>query len=163
MSTRTGPYRRVRDLPALRLLGVSYGAFLALLAAAAAPAAWSRCVAIAPFCSAPSLYAEGTESVRSFLRRHDALGAVADALGPRDLELLAGRITARILIVHGSGDETIPVSQPRRIVAALERAGRRRGTEFIYQEAPGGHDPLLDPAGSTTRRLVIGFLTSQAA
>ena len=150
-------YRRGRDLPALRLFGVSYGAFLALLAAAAAPL-WSHCVAVAPFCSAQSLYAEGTDGVKSFLRRHDALDVIDDALGPRDLERLAERITARLLIVHGSGDETIPVSQPRRIVAALERAGRRNGTEYIYREIPGGHDPLQGTADDAPRRQVIQFL-----
>jgi pimeloyl-ACP methyl ester carboxylesterase len=156
-------YRRRRDLPAVRLYGVSYGAFLALLAAAAAPALWSRCVAVAPFCSAQSLYAEGADGVKSFLRRHGALDVIDDALGPRDLERLAERITAQVLIVHGSGDDTIPVSQPRRIVAALERAGRRSGTEFIYREVPGGHDPLQEGAADDApRRQVIEFLAGQA-
>jgi pimeloyl-ACP methyl ester carboxylesterase len=154
-------YRRGRDLPALRLFGVSYGAFLALLTAATVPV-WSHCAAVAPFCSAQSLYAEGTDSVKSFLRRHDALSVIDDALGPRDLERLAERITARLLIVHGSGDETIPVSQPRRIVAALERAGRRNGTEFTYQEVPGGHDPLQGIADGAPRRQVIEFLAGHA-
>jgi pimeloyl-ACP methyl ester carboxylesterase len=155
-------YRRMRGLPALMLLGMSYGAFLALIATAAAPALWSRCVAIAPFCSARSLFAEGQDGVRSFLRRHGALEVVDDALGPRDLERLAGRITARLLIIHGSGDETIPASQSRRIVAALVRSGRRSGREFIYRELPGGHDPLHDGADDVPRQQVIQFLTRHA-
>ena len=133
-------YRRSQGLPPLMLFGVSYGAFLALLAAAAAPDLWSHCAAISPFCSADSLYAAGQESVKSFLRRLGALDVIDDALGPRDLEQLADRITARLLIVHGARDEKIPLSQPRRIVAALERAGRSSGTDFIYRETPGGHD-----------------------
>jgi pimeloyl-ACP methyl ester carboxylesterase len=156
-------YRDGRGLPSLGLFGVSYGAFLALLAAAAAPELWSRCVAIAPFCSARTLYSEGSDGVKSFLRRHGALDVIDDALGPRDLERLAERITARLLIVHGSADDTIPVSQPRRIVAALERAGRRGGTEFIYREIPGGHDPLLSTADDAPRRQVIQFLAGQAS
>jgi dipeptidyl aminopeptidase/acylaminoacyl peptidase len=156
-------YRRGRDLPAVRLFGVSYGAFLGLLAAAAAPALWSHCVAVAPFCSAQSLYAEGSDGVKSFLRRHGALDVIDDALGPRDLERLAERITAHVLIVHGSGDDTIPVSQPRRIVAALERAGRRSGTKLIYREIPGGHDPLQEGAADDApRRQVIEFLAGHA-
>jgi pimeloyl-ACP methyl ester carboxylesterase len=156
-------YRHRRGLPALGLFGVSYGAFLALLAAAAAPGLWSGCVAIAPFCSARGLYAEGSDGVKSFLRRHGALDVIDDTLGPRDLERLAERITARLLIVHGSADETIPVSQPRRIVAALERAGRRGGTEFIYREIPGGHDPLLSTTDDAPRRQIIQFLAGQAS
>jgi pimeloyl-ACP methyl ester carboxylesterase len=150
-------------LPRPRLFGVSYGAFLALLAAAAAPELWSHCVAIAPFCSARGLYSDGSDGVRSFLRRHGALDVIDDALGPRDLELLAPRITARLLIVHGAADGTIPVSQPRRIVTALERAGRRTGTDFTYREIPGGHDPLLNTGDDAARRHVIQFLASQDA
>jgi pimeloyl-ACP methyl ester carboxylesterase len=167
LSESVAAYRHRRGLPALGLFGVSYGAFLALLAAAAAPELWSACVAVAPFCSARSLYSEGSGGVKSFLRRHGALEVIDDALGPRELERLAGRITARLLIVHGSADNTIPVSQPRRIVAALERAGRRRGTEFIYREVPGGHDPLLSTTDDAPRRQVVqfltGFLTGRAA
>jgi pimeloyl-ACP methyl ester carboxylesterase len=117
---------------------------------------------VAPFCSAGSLYADGPESVRSFLRRLGALDVVQDALGPRDLERLAGRIIARLLIVHGIADETIPASQPRRIVAALERAGRRRGAEFIYREVPGGHDSFRGTGDEVSRRLVRQFLAGPA-
>ncbi|HEU5270307.1 MAG TPA: prolyl oligopeptidase family serine peptidase, partial [Jatrophihabitans sp.] len=38
------------------LWGASYGAFLALLAAAAEPDGWACCVAVSPFVSAPALY-----------------------------------------------------------------------------------------------------------
>jgi pimeloyl-ACP methyl ester carboxylesterase len=155
-------YRSGRGLAPPGLFGVSYGAFLALLAAAAEPSLWSCCAAVAPFCSAGSLYADGPESVRSFLRRLGALDVVQDALGPRDLERLAGRIIARLLIVHGIADETIPASQPRRIVAALERAGRRRGAEFIYREVPGGYDSFRGTGDEVSRRLVRQFLAGPA-
>ncbi len=156
-------YRRSQSLPPLMLFGVSYGAFLALLAAAAAPALWSHCAALSPFCSAESLYAAGPESVKSFLRRLGALDVIDDALGPRDLERLADRITARLLIVHGTRDEKIPVSQPRRIVAALERAGRRSGTDFIYRETPGGHDLIHGVPDEELRRRLVDFLAYQEA
>jgi pimeloyl-ACP methyl ester carboxylesterase len=159
LATSVSAGRAGRGLPPLGLLGVSYGAFLALLAAAAAPSLWSACAAVAPFASAGSLYADGSDGVRSFLRRHEALGVVDDALGPRDLERLAPRITARLHLVHGAGDETIPASQSRRIVAALDRAGRRRGAGFSYQETPGGHDPLRSADGPA-RQHVIDFLSA---
>lgn len=156
-------YRRQRGLARLMLMGVSYGAFLALLTAAAEPALWSHCAAISPFCSAASLDAAAPESVRSFLRRLDALGVIDDGLGPRDLERLAGQITARVFIAHGTGDEKIPTSEPRRIVAALERAGRRRGTDYLYREDPGEHDIIFGPAGADLRRELIRFLCRPVA
>jgi pimeloyl-ACP methyl ester carboxylesterase len=152
-------YRRPRGLPPLMLLGVSYGAFLALIAAAAEPELWSHCAAVSPFCSPASLYAEASDGVKSFLRRLGALDVIDDALGPRDLERLAGLITAQLLIVHGIGDETIPVSQPRHIVAALERAGRQSGTDYSYLEMPSGHDPLQSATSQASRRTVVQFLT----
>lgn len=152
-------YRQPRDLPPLMILGTSYGAFLALLAAAAEPALWSACAALSPFCSAGSLYDAGSDSVRSFLRRLGALGIVDDDLGPRDLERLAGRITARLLIAHGTGDEKIPVSQPRRIAAAIERAGRRRGADFAYYELPGGHDLIRGTSGGRLHRQLVSFFS----
>jgi pimeloyl-ACP methyl ester carboxylesterase len=158
LAVSVSAYRRAQGLPRLMLLGVSYGAFLALLAAAAAPGLWSHCAAISPFCSADSLYAAGPESVRSFLRRLGALDVIDDALGPRDLERLADRITARLLIVHGTRDEKIPVSQPRRIVAALERVGRRSGNDFIYRETPGGHDLIHGTPDEELRRQLVDFL-----
>jgi pimeloyl-ACP methyl ester carboxylesterase len=162
IGTSLAAYRGGRGLAPPGLFGVSYGAFLALLAAAAEPSLWSCCAAVAPFCSAGSLYADGADSVRSFLRRLGALDVIQDALGPRDLERLAGRITARLLIVHGVADETIPASQPRRIVAALERAGRRRGAEFSYREVPGGHDSFRGAGDEVSGRLVRQFLAGPA-
>ena len=49
------------------------------------------------------------------------------------------------------------------IKAALERAGRRSGTEFIYREIPGGHDPLQGGAADDApRQQVIEFLAGRA-
>lgn len=156
-------YRQPRGLSPLMLFGVSYGAFLALITAAAEPALWARCVAVSPFASPHSLYAEGSDGTRSFLRRLGALDTIDDALGPRDLERLAGRITAQLLILHGIEDETIPVSQPRHIVAALERVGRRSGTDFCYQEMASGHNPLQSASAQASRRAVVQFLTEGRA
>jgi dienelactone hydrolase len=163
LAATVSAYRQRHGLPRLRLLGVSYGAFLALLASAARPELWSHCAAISAFSSADSLYAVGPDNVRSFLRRLDALGTIDDVLGPRDLERLADRITARLFIAHGTGDEKIPVSEPRRILAALERAGRRSGADFCYREVPDGHDILHGAGGADLPRRLVQFLTSAEA
>ena len=138
-------------------------AFLALLATAATPALWSHCAAVSPFCSADGLYASGSDTIRSFLRRLDALGTVDDWLGPRDLERLAGRITARLLIARGTADEKIPASEPRRIVAALKGAGRRDGADFVYREISGGHDLIGGVPAAGLSQQLVRFLSGRGA
>ena len=58
-----------RSAPRPIVLGTSYGAFLALLAAAADPDLWAGCVAFAPFLSGPRLYPEAGEATRTLIER----------------------------------------------------------------------------------------------
>ena len=143
----------------LMLFGESYGAFLALLAASAEPALWSHCVAVAPFVSAPSLYAEGSVGVRSLIDRLGGCTVVDDYLGPRDLSRLCDRISAWLLLIHGGNDEVIPVGQSRALRAHLVRAGRREGRDFTYLEPPtGGHYPLEGTGGTVAHHRILQFL-----
>ncbi|MEO3859141.1 prolyl oligopeptidase family serine peptidase [Acrocarpospora sp. B8E8] len=139
----------------LMLHGTSYGAFLGLLAAAADPWLWSRCVAVAPFVSGPSLYQEGSPAVQALIERLGGREVIDDALGPRDLTLLAPRITARLMVVHGRNDEVIPVGQSRLLRDCLLRAGR----ELDYVEPPtGGHDPTYGEQGPELIDRLVRFL-----
>jgi dipeptidyl aminopeptidase/acylaminoacyl peptidase len=145
-----------RDRPAVALYGTSYGAYLALLAIAAEPHGWSRCVAVAPFLSAPALHRDGPPSVRSLVDRLDGHTVADDELGPRDLLRLADRIRVPLLVVHGAQDPIIPVAHSRRLVRRL-RAG---GQPTDYREVPdAGHDPLVEPGGARLAAEVVAFLT----
>ncbi|WP_329088723.1 alpha/beta hydrolase family protein [Streptosporangium sp. NBC_01469] len=139
------------------LYGSSYGGFLALLAAAADPGAWSACVAVAPFRSAASLYAQAPQPVRNLIDRLGGLGEVTDALGPRDLASLVPRIRARVLIAHGLLDETIPVTQSRELVDRLISAGH---PDVTYREpANRGHIAFGARSGDPLAREITAFLT----
>ncbi|GII86008.1 hypothetical protein Ssi03_39980 [Sphaerisporangium siamense] len=147
--------RRPPGAPAPMLYGVSYGAYLALLAAAADPGLWSRCAVIAPFLSGPRLHAEAAEQVRALIERLGGQVEHHDDLGPRDLYRLAPRITAPLLIVHGDRDPVIPVGQSRLLCERLDAA------RVTYLEISGGGH---FPPGETGRERVIdrltGFLTA---
>lgn len=133
------------------LFGTSYGAFLALLAAAAEPDLWSRCAAVAPFLSARRLHADAGPAVRSLIERLDGREDVADALGPRDLVRLASRVTAPVLIAHGTDDDVIPVAHARTLAGLLGAA---------YREVPGGgHDLLTEPGGEGLTGEIAAFLS----
>ncbi|MBE3012133.1 S9 family peptidase [Microbispora sp. NEAU-D428] len=155
LTARRGP---ARARPAL--YGVSYGAHLGLLAAAAQPDLWSRAAAVAPFLSGRELYEDGPPSVRALLDRLGGRSEIDDELGPRDLLRLAGRMRLPLLIVHGEDDPIIPVGHSRRLCARLREAGGREAAEVTYLEIPGGgHDPQYDVRGGAVLDAVTDFLT----
>jgi dipeptidyl aminopeptidase/acylaminoacyl peptidase len=139
------------------LYGTSYGAFLALLAAAAEPDGWACCVAVSPFASAEALYASAGPRVRALLDRLDARQPVADELGPRDLLRLAPRIRCPVLIAHGRLDDRIPVEQARAIASAIT------GAPLRYLELPDrGHAVLRPHPADAVLRAAIALLGGAA-
>lgn len=139
------------------LWGTSYGAFLALLAAAAEPSGWAACVAISPFASAERLHAVASARVRALIERLDALRPIEDDLATRDLVRLAPRIRCPVLIAHGLQDERIPVDQARAIVAAIDAA------EVRYLElADRGHAVLRPHRDDAVLRAAIALVGSGA-
>lgn len=150
-------YRADRGLPPPVLVGVSYGAFLALLAAAAAPESCSGCVALAPFLSGRRLHADAEPWVADRIARLGALDAVADDLGHRDVLDMASRIDVPLLVVHGTEDDVIPVRQSRTLCRHLRALGRREGRDFHYREVPGGHHELAGTPPAALRELVVTF------
>ncbi|MFE9427953.1 alpha/beta hydrolase family protein [Kitasatospora sp. NPDC006697] len=142
------------------LFGVSYGAFLALLTAAHAPAdRVSRCAVVAPFLSGARLLAEAAPPVRALTSRLGGGEPLHDALGPRDVLALADRLTVPLLIVHGDRDEAVPVSQSRALRRELLRLGRAEGSDFRYVEAAGaGHEVLAQEGAAVLHELLAGFL-----
>jgi len=153
--------RKRRVLGCLRpmLFGVSYGAFLALLAAAAEPAAWSRCVVMAPFLAGSRLYEDAAPAVRSLLDRLGGCVELDDELGPRNLLHLCPRIRTPLLIIHGERDDVIPVTHSRLLVERLRATGHRTPEDFSYREIPhGGHNPLDEAGGHALLDEVVDFL-----
>lgn len=139
------------------LYGASYGAYLALLAAAADPHAWSRCAVVAPFLSGQRLWAEASAPIRAMINRLGGRPTVSDDLGPRDLIEVADRITVPLLIVHGSRDENVPVTQSRALLRRLLDAGH---PDLAYAEVPGaGHSPLIEAGGAAYLDQFMAFLT----
>ncbi|MGV9773605.1 alpha/beta hydrolase family protein [Streptosporangium sp. NPDC003464] len=143
------------DRPRVMLYGASYGAYLALLAAAAQADLWSRAAVVAPFLSGRELAEDGPAPVRALLERLGGQAEIDDDLGPRDLLRLAGRMRLPLLIVHGDDDPVIPVGHSRRLYARLRGA---RG-QVTYLEVPGGgHDPQHDTRDGAVLGRIVDFL-----
>jgi dipeptidyl aminopeptidase/acylaminoacyl peptidase len=141
------------------LFGVSYGAFLALLAACASPALVARCAVVAPFLSGARLLAEGSPAVQALTLRMGGAEELPDGRGPRDVLRSCHRLTAPLLMVHGDRDEVVPVGQSRTLRQELLRMGRVEGEDFRYVEAVGaGHEVLAEETGPMLHELLAGFL-----
>ncbi|WP_051943372.1 S9 family peptidase [Streptacidiphilus rugosus] len=156
-----GGQRESMGLGQVALLGISYGAFLALLAAGTAPERVARVAAVSPFLSGARLHAEAGPAVRGLTDRMGASTEPRDGRGPRDVLLLCHRLAAELLIVHGDADEVVPVTQSRLLRQELLRIGRVEGVDFQYVEAAGaGHEVLAEEGAPLLQELLAGFLRS---
>jgi pimeloyl-ACP methyl ester carboxylesterase len=132
---------RPASAPRPIVLGSSYGAFLALLAAAVDPSLWAGCVAISPFLSGPRLYPEAGETIRTLVERMGGLTVPSVDGKARDVFERCGEITAPVLLIHGANDDVIPVGQSRLLYRHLAALGHP-SAELL--EIPGvGHDPAV--------------------
>ncbi|SEM13595.1 S9 family peptidase [Streptacidiphilus jiangxiensis] len=152
-----GGQRASLGLERVALLGVSYGAFLALLAAGTAPDLVAKVAAVSPFLSGARLAAEAGPAVRGLTERMGATTDLPD--GPRDVLLLCHRLMAELLVVHGTQDEVVPVTQSRALRQELLRIGRVEGVDFQYVEAAGaGHEVLAEEGAPLLQELLASFL-----
>jgi dipeptidyl aminopeptidase/acylaminoacyl peptidase len=75
---------------------------------------------------------------KDYLGRYGSkyIGAAAANLATISPTRHAKDFSIPILIVHGRKDDRVPVSQSRDLVAALRRAGKVEGRDFVYLEQP---------------------------
>lgn len=144
----------------VQLFGVSYGAFLGMLALAAAPQAWGRAAVVAPFLSGPRLYADGGARVRALLERFGGTTTYSDKLGPRDLTSIAAHVRTPLLLMHGAADPVVPVTHSRELADQLRAAG----TAVDYVElAAATHDPFAGGAAEAALARIRDFLAGSPA
>lgn len=147
--------RDLVGLPRPVVLGGSYGAFLALLAACHSPDLWSGCVALAPFTSAASLHRTAPGTVRdrvSRLSRCDTQTGTG-----RDVLRVCQALTAPLLLAHGARDEVIPVAQSRALRERLLELGRTEGVDFDYLEPDDDHHGVVQAWSPVLREAVVRF------
>lgn len=135
--------RASQQLPRPIVLGVSYGAFLALLAACRAPQSWSACVALAPFLSAERFHENALCTVQCRIEQLGGLQPVADAVGPRDVLGALPTLSAPLLIMHGVEDLTVPVEQSRTLRRRLLELGWTEDIDFDYVQLDCDHFELI--------------------
>jgi pimeloyl-ACP methyl ester carboxylesterase len=155
--------RACRQLPRPVVLGASYGGFLALLAACKKPQLWSACVALAPFLSASSLYETADVAVRNRIEQLGGLKRNEDESGPRDILQVCESLSIPLLLVHGTADERIPVTQSRMLRRRLCELGRTEGTHFDYLEVDSDHTGVVLALAAALRYRVVHFCLAHSA
>jgi pimeloyl-ACP methyl ester carboxylesterase len=150
------------QLPRPVVLGASYGAFLALLAACKEPQLWSACVALAPFLSAASLHETADVAVRNRIEQLGGLRRIEDARGPRDVLQVCESLSIPLLLIHGTADERIPVTQSRMLRRRLRELGRTEGTHFDYLEVDSDHTGVILAQSTALRYRVISFCLARS-
>lgn len=121
------------------LIGISYGGYLGLRTASRWPDRFAGVVAVSAFSSLYELYQDTSPSVRHMLKiLNPGLSTQSDCSRS---EVALEKITAELLILHGSKDPAVPVNHARRIRTRLVELGRVEGTDFRYREFPTmGHN-----------------------
>jgi len=134
------------DAQRLAIVGLSYGGFIANLAAVKHPDIWKAVIAKAGITDLRRLYDSVTESFKYGLRaqmgdpvEHAALWADRSAAN------FAANLRARLLILHGVNDPRCPVEQARYFRDQLIAAGKRPGQDFEYVEFDRQGHSSTDP------------------
>jgi pimeloyl-ACP methyl ester carboxylesterase len=143
------------------LYGESYGAFLALAAAAVRPCV--GVMAFAPFASFESLSHSGSPEVVDLL---DLLSGGNHSANGRNLLSACRTIRGKVLISHGTADIRIPAAESRALVQALrgrDGAGEH-DVQFVAMDGQG-HDlsgrPVLQRWYREIATFVVGLSDSR--
>ena len=106
----------------LAIVGWSYGGYAALQSAAVSPDTYKAVVAIAPVADLAMLKQQAREYTNAALVE-SFVGNGSHVRAGSPLQNV-DRITAPVLLVHGTRDINVDVSQSRAMHAALDRAGK---------------------------------------
>jgi dienelactone hydrolase len=141
---------------AVVLYGESYGAFLALSAAAVRPCA--GVIAWAPFASFESLSSSGSPEVHDLVNLLDGGNRLENG---RNLLTGCRTIRGKVLISHGTADMRIPVAESRALVRALRDQDGAGEHDVRFVEMDGqGHDLSGRPVLERWYREIATFVVS---
>jgi len=136
--TRWAVAAGVADPRRVAILGMSYGGYSALFALGKNPELYRCGISFAGVTDWVAIYDDSDVADYKESKRHwrEQIGdpskdkAVLQAISPVSF---ADKITAPVLIMQGKQDKRVPPDQARRMIAALEQAGRKPQSLFLSE------------------------------
>ncbi|MCB5168834.1 alpha/beta fold hydrolase [Streptomyces bambusae] len=157
VSVRTDLVRRgLVRADATALWGTSWGGYLALLAAGAAPGPWRAVVAVKPVADCAAAHRAGTPALRALDERlfGGTPEQVPEAYARSSPVSYVAQVRAPLLVVAAERDDKCPPEQVRRYLDALTRADVRH--EAMWLDT--GHDGYDGRHHVAVLRRALGFL-----
>lgn len=131
-----GKSRNYMDLKRVGIFGHSWGGYFSLRALLQEPELYKAGVLMAPVADISSMRV----AVESFMGCLPAVCPEVYKAGDSLTEI--GKLKAPVMIIHGTADDDIPISESVKIVDALQKAGKEHqfillsGTDHIVQRSP---------------------------
>ena len=127
--------QHIADPKRVCIVGWSYGGYAALAGATFTPELYSCAVSIGGISDLPDMVRWATKNAGG--RDSDTFKAIRETIGaPDDPNVVAkspvsaaARVRAPVLLIHGTDDTIVPLSQSQRMVKALTDAGK--SVEFV--------------------------------
>jgi dipeptidyl aminopeptidase/acylaminoacyl peptidase len=149
------------DPQRIAIMGASYGGYSALFGLGHNPELYRCGIALAAVTDWPAIFDDRRgDPVYKTANTHwqreigdpDKDGVLLGAISPVNF---AGKITAPVLIIQGKDDHTVPPDQARRMISALEQAGRKPESLFV---ADLGHGYGNEKQRTRIYQAMVAFL-----
>ncbi len=135
-ATRWAIAAGVADPKHIAIMGASYGGYSTLFGLGRTPELYRCGISIAGVTDWPAIYEESDVAENKAAKRYwreqigDPVKDQFDLQGISPVNF-ADKITAPVLIIQGKEDQRVPQDQAKRMVAALEKTGRKPESLFI--------------------------------
>jgi dipeptidyl aminopeptidase/acylaminoacyl peptidase len=145
----------IADPKRVCIVGASYGGYAALAGAAFSPSLYACAVSVAGVSDLPAMiheergrYGKHSSELSFWISRIGSLDDDSEQLRATSPARHADKVTCPVLLMHGDGDTTVPISQSELMYEALQGAGKN--VSFVKLE---GDDHYLALAASRIRIL----------
>jgi len=141
-ATRWAIAKKVADPKRIAIVGASYGGYSVLYALGKSPDLYCCGISIAGVSDWVSIYKNLSDGEYKFAREHWVREIGDPEKDEEKLKMIspvnfADQISAPLLIIQGKDDRIVPQNQAKKMITALEKAGRKPDALFIADEGHG--------------------------